>query len=118
MPASVSKLTRLRDFHVFTSSRSETMSLSRAFTKKHFERVYQWGTSVGIDNITWTPPTMDDIGNVFAPKIIKKKKNSDDEDDEDDEDDDDDEDKDEDEEYDEYDDGSAAEGSDVYEGEG
>lgn len=76
LPPSVSKLVHLRDFHIFTSSKSESMSLVRGFTKNRFNRVYCWGTSVGIDNVSWQLPTMDDIGNVFAPKPEVKKKSS------------------------------------------
>ena len=76
LPTSISKLTHLRDFHIFTSSQSESMSLKRGFTKQRFHRVYCWGTSVGIDNVSWEPPTMKDIGNVFKPKKVKRVKQS------------------------------------------
>jgi hypothetical protein len=79
LPPSISKLVHLRDFHIFTSSKSESMSLSRGFSKNGFNRVYCWGTSVGIDNVSWKLPTMEDIGNIFEPKAEKKKKSSGDE---------------------------------------
>lgn len=74
LPDSISKLTNLSDFHIFTSSNSETMSLSRGFQKDIFNRVYCWGTKVGLDNVTWNEPKVNDLEDIFNNKEKKQKK--------------------------------------------
>jgi hypothetical protein len=71
MPLSITKLNHLREFHVFTSLPAGSMTQYDGFKKNNFERVYCWGGRVGIDNVSWVPPGMDDIGNIFNPDLVK-----------------------------------------------
>lgn len=75
VPTSISCLTKLRDFHVFRSYPSEMTMQSAAFDKKSFDRVYQFGPSVGINSVHWDyqqvygrerDPTDDDSVTIFS----------------------------------------------------
>ena len=70
MPLSIAKLKHLREFQLFTALPAGSMTQYDGFKKKNFERVNCWGGKVGIDNVSWTPAGMDDIGNIFNPDII------------------------------------------------
>ena len=70
MPRSVSKLKNLREFQLFTALPAGSMTQYDGFKKCNFERVNCWSSRVGIDNVCWDPPGMDDIGNIFNPDSI------------------------------------------------
>jgi len=74
MPISVAKLRHLREFQLFTALPAGSMTQYDGFTKHNFERVNCWGGRVGIDNVSWIPAGMDDIGNIFNPDIIPRDK--------------------------------------------
>ena len=70
MPRSIAKLKHLREFQTFTALPAGSMTQYDGFKKNNFERVNCWSAKVGIDNVSWEPSGMDDIGNIFNPDII------------------------------------------------
>jgi len=70
MPTSITKLTHLREFQTFTALPAGSMTQYNGFKNNNFERVNCWGSRVGIDNVSWQPAGMKDIGNIFNPDII------------------------------------------------
>ena len=53
VPRSVSRMINLKDFHIFESYPCDDCYLNKAYTEKCFDRVYRWGTSVGVDHVHW-----------------------------------------------------------------
>jgi hypothetical protein len=70
MPLSVAKLQHLREFQLFTALPAGSMTQYDGFKQHNFERVNCWGGRAGIDNVSWEPAGMEDIGNIFNPDII------------------------------------------------
>lgn len=56
VPLSIAKLKSLRDFELFTAAPTETLYIPRAFEKKAFQRIYEWGPSARLDNVSWDDP--------------------------------------------------------------
>lgn len=70
LPRSVAKLRHLREFQVFTALPAGSMTQYNGFKRNNFERVNCWSGEVGIDNVSWEPMGMEDIGNIFNPDVI------------------------------------------------
>ena len=54
VPTSISKLTKLRDFHIFRSYPAEITMPAHAFQKQTFQRIYEFGPSVGVNSVHWS----------------------------------------------------------------
>ena len=52
-PLSLSKLKRLKDFELFTQAPSESLYVPRAFQERTFQRIYDWGPSVQLNNVIY-----------------------------------------------------------------
>lgn len=49
----MSKLKNLKDFDLFTAAPSETLYVPRAFEAHAFQRIFEWGPSVHLNNVHW-----------------------------------------------------------------
>ena len=58
VPASISKMINLKDFHIFESFPCDDCYLNKAYSENCFDRVYRWGTSVGVDHVHWREEEM------------------------------------------------------------
>jgi Leucine-rich repeat (LRR) protein len=54
LPRSVSTLTRLKDFDIFSRYPSEACSIPRGFTRSNFERIHIVGPSLGLNTVHWS----------------------------------------------------------------
>ena len=53
IPRSISKMINLKDFHIFANFPTDDVYMDRNFKEHTFDRVYRWGTAVGMDHVHW-----------------------------------------------------------------